>query len=146
MKAVLDAYAVIAALVGERAGREVEPLLPEGVVCAPNLAEVLDVCIRVHCNEEPIVRERLMWLVNGGLEIAVLEGAAALDAGALQAKHYRRRHCEISQGDCFALALAKQRGLPLATADPDLATVARAEKVEIIGLPDSKGKRPRGTG
>jgi PIN domain nuclease of toxin-antitoxin system len=142
MKVVLDAYAVIAALVGERARAEVEPLLKDGLVCAPNLAEVLDVCVRVHGNEERSVRERVGWLVTGGLEIAPLESAMALNAGALHAKHYRRRHFEVSQGDCFALALAKHRTLALATADPDLAAAARAEGVKVIGLPDSNGKRP----
>jgi predicted nucleic acid-binding protein len=82
------------------------------------------------------------WLLSGGLEIAALESAVALNAGPLRAKHYRRRHCEVSQGDCFALALAKHRGLALATADPDLAAVARAEGVELIRLPDSHGRRP----
>jgi PIN domain nuclease of toxin-antitoxin system len=127
MTVVLDAYAVIAALVGERARAEVEPLLKDGVICAPNLAEVLDVCVRVHANAEPVVRERVGWLINGGLDVAVLELAVALDAGALRAKHYHRRHCPISQGDCFALALAKRRVLALATADPALAAAARAE-------------------
>lgn len=142
MTVVLDAYAVIAALVGERARADVEPLLGQGVVCAPNLAEVVDVCIRVHANDERVVRERVGWLLSGGLEIAALESAVALNAGALRARHYRRRHCEVSQGDCFALALAAHRGLALATADPDLAAVARAEGVELIRLPDSHGKRP----
>ncbi len=142
MRVVLDAYAVIAALVGERACADVEPLLKNGAVCAPNLAEVVDVCVRVHDNDERLVRERVGWLLNGGLEIIALESAVALDAGALRARHYRRRHCEISQGDCFALALAKHHGLALATADPDLAAVARAEGVKLIGLPDSNGKRP----
>ncbi len=142
MNVVLDAYAVIAALVGERACAEVAPLLEDGVVCAPNLAEVLDVCVRVHANDERIVRERVGWLLSGGLEVAALESAVALDAGALRAKHYRRRHCDVSHGDCFALALAKHRGLALATSDPDLAAIARAEDVELISLPDSRGKRP----
>ena len=142
MKVVLDAYAVIAALVGERARTQVEPLLAQGLVCAPNMAEVLDVCVRVHGNDEPIVRERVGWLVSGGLEIVPWDAAVALTAGALRARHYRRRHCEISQGDCFALALAQHRGLALATADPDLATVARGEGVDLVGLPDSRGRRP----
>jgi PIN domain nuclease of toxin-antitoxin system len=142
MKVVLDAYAVIAALVGERARTEVEPLLRDGVVCAPNLAEIVDVCVRVHANDEGIVRERVRWLESGGLEIAPLESSVALSAGALRAKHYRRRHCEVSHGDCFALALAKNRSIALATADPDLAAVARAEDVKLIRLPDSSGRRP----
>ena len=142
MKVVLDAYAIIAALVGERARAEVEPLLKDGVVCAPNLAEVLDVCVRVHANDEMMVREHVGWLVSGGLEIAALESSVALNAGALRAKHYRRRHCELSQGDCFALAFAKHRGLALATADPDLAAATRVEGVDLVSLPDSRGRRP----
>lgn len=93
-------------------------MLREGVVGVANLAEVVDVCVQVRGNEERIVRERLTWLLSGGLEIAVLEAGAVLDAGALRARHYRHRRCEISHGDCFALALAKHRRLPLATADP----------------------------
>lgn len=142
MKVVLDAYAVIACLVGERAQAEVQPLLKRGVICAPNLAEVLDVCGRVHANDESSVRERIGWLLSGGLEVAALESAVALNAGALRAKHYRRRHCEVSHGDCLALALAKHRGLSLATADPDLAAVARVEGVALVRLPDSHGRRP----
>jgi PIN domain nuclease of toxin-antitoxin system len=142
MTVVLDAYAVIAALVGERARADVEPLLSEGAVSAPNLAEIVDVSVRVHANDERVVRERIDWLIAGGLEIVPLETDLALAAAALRARHYRRRHCEISQGDCFALALAKQRKVRLATADPDLASVARAEDVEVVGLPDSRGRRP----
>lgn len=142
MTVVLDAYAVVAALVGERARADVEPLLPKGVLSAPNAAEVLDVCVRVHANDKRVVRERIGWLVTGGLELAPLDPDLALAAGALRARHYRKRDCEISHGDCFALALAKQRKAPLATADPDLASVARAEDVEVFGLPDSRGRRP----
>lgn len=142
MKAVLDAYAVIAALIGERARAEVEPLLRKGMVCAPNVAEVVDVCVRVYANDEATVRERMGWLVSGGLEVAPLDAGLALAAGVLRARHYRRRHCEISEGDCFALALASQREVPLATSDPDLATVARTEGVEVVALPDSRGRRP----
>jgi hypothetical protein len=58
MKAVLDAYAVIAALVAEGARAEVQPLLKTGVICAPNVAEVVDVCVRIHGDEERTVRER----------------------------------------------------------------------------------------
>jgi len=139
---ILDAYAVIAALIGEGARTAVQPLIPTGLVSAPNVAEIVDVCVRVHANEERVVRERIRWLIAGGLEIVPLEADLALAAGALRARHYRRRHREISQGDCFALALAIQRQARLATADPDLASVARVEDVEVLGLPDSRGRRP----
>jgi PIN domain nuclease of toxin-antitoxin system len=140
--AVLDSYALIAALVGERARTHVEPLLPSSVVCAPNLAEVIDVCVRVHGNDERLVRERLGWLLTGGVEVMPLDTELALTAGSLRARHYRRTSCPISHGDCFTLAVAKQGAIPLATADPDLARTARAEAVEVIGLPDSRGRRP----
>jgi PIN domain nuclease of toxin-antitoxin system len=139
---VLDAYAVIAALLGERAAATVQPLLADGVISSANLAEVVDVCMRIHRNPERDVRERLGWLVSGGLMVAPLEPAQALAAGALRARHYRRRLCEVSLGDCLALALAQQRRVPLATSDPHLAEAARDEHVEVIALPDSRGKRP----
>jgi PIN domain nuclease of toxin-antitoxin system len=142
MKVVLDAYAVIAALVGERAQREVAPLMREGILCAPNASEVVDVCIRVHGNDERSVVERVEWLTGGGLEIVALDSALALYAGCLRARFYRRRQCEISHGDCFAIALARNRRAPIATADPALAVVARGEGVEVISLPGSDGKRP----
>jgi PIN domain nuclease of toxin-antitoxin system len=143
MSAVLDAYAVIAALIGERARTEVQPLLSSGLICAPNVAEVIDVCVRVYGNGDADVRERIGWLQTGGLEVTALDVGLALTAGSLRAQHYRRRTCEVSLGDCCALALAHQRGLALATSDPDLAAAARTESVKVISLPDSMGRRPR---
>jgi PIN domain nuclease of toxin-antitoxin system len=142
MSVVLDAYAVIAALVGEKARSQVEPLIEDGLICAPNLTEVLDVCVRVHGNDEPTVRERIGWLITGGLDVIPLDAGLALVAGSLRARYYHRRRCEISQGDCYALALAQRRRLALATADPDLASTARTEGVDVVALPDSRGKRP----
>lgn len=143
MTVVLDAYAVIAALLGERARAEVEPLLATGLLCAPNLAEVADVCVRVHGNRDDETRERIRWLVTGGLEVVDLTERAALTAGSLRARHYRKRTCEVSLGDCYALALAQEKGVPLATADPHLAAAASAEGVKVVALPDSRGRRPR---
>jgi PIN domain nuclease of toxin-antitoxin system len=143
MGCVVDAYALVAALVGEPARAVVEPLLATAAVSAPNLAEVLDVCVRVHDNEDGVVRERIRWLTAGGLEVVPLDGALALAAGTVRARRYRRRSCEVSLGDCFAAALAQARGAPLATADPQLASVAWAEGVEVIPLPDTRGRRPR---
>ncbi len=142
MKVTLDAYAVIAALLGERARVEVQPLIESAAICAPNLAEVLDVCVRAHGNDEPTVRERLGWLITGGLDVVPLDSGLALAAGSLRARHYHRQRCAISLGDCCALALAKHRGWSLATADPDLARTARCESVDVVALPDSRGKRP----
>lgn len=143
MSVVLDAYAVVAALVGEAALGEVEPHLRTGAMCATNVGEVLDVCVRVHRNPEPVVRERIDWLVAGGLEIVPLDLTLAIAAGALRARRYRKRECEISMGDCVAAALAAVRGQPLATSDPHLAGAAWAEGIQVLPLPDSRGRRPR---
>jgi PIN domain nuclease of toxin-antitoxin system len=142
MTVVLDAYAVIAALTGERAASKVQPLVATGLVCAPNVAEVVDVCVRVHANEVRTVCERIGWLISGGLEVVALDAELAMTAGSLRARYYRRRRCEISHGDCCALALAEHRQIPLVTADPDLAAVARADGVQIVALPDLRGRRP----
>ena len=143
MSVILDAYAVVAALIGEPARREVEPHLPTSAICAANLSEVVDVCVRVHGNDETSVRDRLDWLIAGGLEVVPLDFVLAIAAGALRARRYRKRDCEISMGDCMAAALAGSRREPLATSDPHLARTAWAEGIQVLALPDSRGRRPR---
>jgi hypothetical protein len=44
--------------------------------------------------------------------------------------------------DSFLLAHALTDGGPIATSDPPIAAVARGEGVDVVGLPDSSGKRP----
>lgn len=143
MSVVLDTYAVVAALIGEPARRDVEPHIATAIICTPNLAEVVDVCVRVHRNDESSVRERLDWLVAGGLEVVPLDFVLAIAAGSLRARRYRKRDCEISMGDCMAAALARSRRVPLATSDPHLAGAAWAEDIEVLALPDSRGRRLR---
>ena len=143
MSVILDAYAVVAALIGEPARREVEPHLPTSAICAANLGEVVDVCVRVHGNDETSVRDRLDWLIAGGLEVVPLDVVLAIAAGALRARRYRKRDCEISMGDCMAAAPAGSRREPLATSDPHLARTAWAEGIQVLALPDSRGRRPR---
>ena len=142
MSVVLDAYAVVAALVGERARDAVEAHLPTAAISAANLAEVADVCIRVHGNEPATVRERLDWLIAGGLEVVSVDFGLAIAAGTLRARRYHKNTCEVSLGDCMAAVLAAMRRAPLATADPHLAHAAWAEGIDILGLPDSRGRRP----
>jgi len=140
---VLDAYAVIAALVGEPARRDVEPHLGTASICAANLSEVADVCVRVHDNEDAVVRERIDWLIAGGLKVIPLDLTLAIAAGALRARRYRKQGCEISMGDCMAAALAAACRQPLATSDPHLAQAAWSEGIRVLPLPDSRGRRPR---
>lgn len=63
-------------------------------------------------------------------------------AGDLRAVHYHRERSAVSLADCLALATAESVGEALATPDPALAAMARAEGIEVIPLPDSRGHRP----
>jgi predicted nucleic acid-binding protein len=112
-------------------------------MCAANISEVMDVCVRVHGNAQSAVREKIEWLTAGGLEVVPLDLSLALAAGALRAGRYRKGECEISLGDSMAAALAAARRQPLVTSDPDLARACWAEGIEVLPLPDSRGRRPR---
>lgn len=141
---VLDAYAVIAALMDEPAQPAMEPLLREGApkLSAVNLAEVLDHVVRVRGQSFDDVTERLYWLGAGGLEIVDTRLEIAAGAGYFRARHYHHRDRDLSMADCFALATASVLEEPLATADPVIAAVASYEDIELIPLPDSAGRRP----
>ena len=61
-------------------------------------------------------------------------------AAVLRSIHYTRTPCEVSLADCFLIAAATAED-EIATADPALAQVARAESLRILALPDSTGTR-----
>jgi predicted nucleic acid-binding protein len=84
----------------------------------------------------------LVLLKSGGLQIMPVDGDLGITAGELHARHYDRRKSPLSMADCMALATAMTLGEPLATSDPPLAAAALSEGVVIIGLPDTKGRRP----
>jgi hypothetical protein len=48
----------------------------------------------------------------------------------------------VSLADCIAATAGRTTGQPLATADPALATLIRAEGGHIHPLPGSNGQRP----
>lgn len=135
----------MAALAGEPAGPEVETILrrrPAPVISAVNLAEVNDTLVRVIGREPDTVRDRLDWLIVGGLEVEPVWVPVARLAASLRAQHYHRTDMPLSLADCFCLATAMILETDLATTDPDLAALARNLGVGVIGLPDSTGRRP----
>jgi uncharacterized protein with PIN domain len=142
---VLDAQAIVAALVGEPAAVEVEQLLrgAEGIprVSAANIAEVVDVLARLRNQPVAAIVERLDWLAAGGLEVIAVDDRVARAAGALRARRYRTRDLPISLADCLALATALEVEDVLATADPHLLEAAVAEGCRVRALPDSSGRR-----
>jgi predicted nucleic acid-binding protein len=109
---------------------------------AVNLAEVIDVLGRTYGHLIETVAERIDWLIAGGLDVLEADYLMAREAGRIRAQRYHRRQAPISLGDAFAAAGAFLLEARLATSDPALAAVARAEGVEVITLPDSSGRRP----
>jgi PIN domain nuclease of toxin-antitoxin system len=140
---VLDAYAVLAYLRDEHAAGEVGELLAEPtVLTAVNAAEVLDQLVRVYGCDADDVHADLAMLAHAGMRLGDISAEVGMLAGRLRARHYHREHMAVSLADCVAAAAALSAGRPLATADPPLARLIRAEGGEIHALPDSKGQRP----
>lgn len=143
--ALLDAFALIAFLTDEPAKEEVEELLRGGGtrISATNLAETYDRSIRTHA----IARTDVDLLIDSliaqrFLTIVPLDDTLARRAGELRSIHYQRRDRDVSHADCAAAATAESLGDSLATPDVHLASLAASIGVEVIGLPDSTGKRP----
>jgi predicted nucleic acid-binding protein len=132
---LLDAYALIAFLVGGPATPQVRALLREGdaAVATANLVEVLDVSQRVH--GLPISRafEVLEPLLEESLTAVSLDSSVARRAAEIRAAHYHRSSCPISLADAVLIGSAKP-GDRIATADPDVLAVAKAENVESVAL------------
>ncbi len=139
---LLDAYALVALLADEPAAAEVAELIRGGDAAVPavNLAEAIDVTLRVHGVSETELRGLVGPLLDELLAVVVQGEDAAWRAAALRAAYYDRRSCALSLADCFLVAAAQ--GDRVATADPALAAVLRAEGVEVVALPDSSGARP----
>ena len=140
---LLDAYALVALVADEPAAADVETLLRAGDsrVIATNLAEAIDVSQRVHGYPLEDVREALEPLILAGdLEVVLSGEEEAWLAAELRARHYDPKRRPLSLADCFLVAHG-MTGEAVATPDPHLAEAARAEAVEVIGLPDSNGER-----
>ncbi len=140
---VLDAHAIVAALLGEPAAGEVAELLrgADGTphVSAVNLAQVVDVLARLRGVPLEVIDERIGWLVVGGLDVVAVDGDDGALAGSLRARHYHARSRPLSLADCLALATAIRRGEALATADGPLLDAAADEGCGVHPLPDSSG-------
>jgi predicted nucleic acid-binding protein len=143
---VLDAMAVVAALVNEPAKGDVAGLLRGGHgqprIAAPNLAEVVDVMVRAKSWRRGRADLAVSWLTAGGLDVVSTDERIAHVAGELRSRYYDRTLCPISMCDCIALATAKILGEHLATADTALAATSRSERTPVIPLPNSRGQRP----
>jgi PIN domain nuclease of toxin-antitoxin system len=140
---VLDAYAVLAYLRDEYCADEVADLLQAPtVLTAANAAEVLDQLVRTHQRNADDVHADLALLASAGMQIIPMTADHGLLAGRLRARHYHRQRCQVSLADCAAGAAALSGQRALATSDPALAAVVRAEGGAIHPLSNSKGIKP----
>jgi predicted nucleic acid-binding protein len=141
---LLDAYALIAFVRGEPAAEPVADLLRSGGTGIPsiNLSEVIDQLVRRDGHAEDAVREVVAGLGARGLGVVHDDDETPWLAARLRARHYRARGSALSLSDCILLASA-EAGDAIATADRPVLAAARAEGIDTIPLPDSRGRMPR---
>jgi PIN domain nuclease of toxin-antitoxin system len=140
---VLDAYAVLAYFRGEPCADDVADLLrAPTVLTAANAAEVLDQLVRVYQRDPDDVHADLALLASAGMQIRPVNADVGLLAGRLRAKHYHRERAAVGLADCIAAAAAMTEQRSLATSDPALSSVLRAEGGTIHALADSRGHKP----
>ena len=119
---VLDASALLCLLFDEPGADRVERVLPEAVISAANLAEVIAKLVDRGLDGN----EALADLRELDLNVVALDRAQAEAAGLLRSAAHKVR---LSLGDWACLALAQQRRMPLLT------TVQRqAEVASTIGV------------
>lgn len=124
MSAVLDSSAVLALLFNEPGSEAVAASLRGAALSAANASEVLAVLVR----EGATIEQADASL--GALGLAII--AADLGFAALAAALYPpTRRAGLSLGDRFCLALARQLGRPVLTADRNWSRVAEDVGVEL---------------
>lgn len=140
---LLDAYAVLALARNEAAASEVEAVVRahDVAVTATNYFEAADQLIRVTGWTPDETSERFALLFDRAVSVRAVDERVAWDGAVLRAGHYDRNTCSVSLADCILLASAGRDDI-VATADPAVAAVARAEGIELIALPDSAGQLP----
>jgi predicted nucleic acid-binding protein len=133
---LLDAYALIAYVVGGPAQEKVKAILREGktAVATANLVEIFDVAERVHGLPVPRASAVIEGLFAGSLSIVQLDEHLARRAAELRVEYYHGSHSPLSLADVILIASA-QAGDRIATADPDVLATATTLGIETVELP-----------
>lgn len=141
---VLDASALIATLNDEPSGSEVLAVIRQGAaaISGANLAEAIDILVRRHRVDEPLLRSILGPVLDESVTVVAVDESIAWAGAAIRARRYHRSRSPLSLGDCLLLATAATREGRVRTSDRDVIAAARAEGLEVIPLPDSAGRRP----
>ena len=132
----LDAYALIAFLIGRPSSAIVRALLREGdaAIATANLAEALDVAERRYGLPVPKSMEFLDPLIGGPLTAVALDMRIAVRAAELRAQHYDRTTAALSLADVILLA-STGAGDRLVTPDPTIVAIASLLGIATVTLP-----------
>ena len=143
--AVFDAAPLVGLLLDEPGADDIIDALTNAehvAVSAINYAEVIDRVARVSGVPTRQVVDTLEVWIDGGLVVVSVTASAASRAATLRVEHYHHRTAAISIADCCAIGLAFDRNEALATSDRELVRLARQLGIEVIALPDSRGRMP----
>lgn len=133
MGTLLDAYALVAYLEGEAAAGEVEALIArrDAAMSTVNLAEAGQRVLR----QSNITTDELREVVQAlPIEFVPYTELHAWRAADLRARYYDRRTSALSLADCCLVAVATPADR-LATADPAVLRMAKAEGIGTVELP-----------
>jgi predicted nucleic acid-binding protein len=133
---LLDAYALIALILGEPAMEAVLAILREGraAMTTSNVAEVFDVSVRRHGLPRPRVATVVEPLFDGPLTPIPVDLELAQRAAEIRGEHYHRADRPLSLADAILLSAARAEDR-IATADPDVLAAAGEIGIETIELP-----------
>lgn len=134
-RVVLDASALLAVLAREAGWEEISSLLPDALVSAVSLCEVVGKLADRGMPGEAVADA----LGNLGLEVVAFEAAAAHRAGLMKAKTSKHG---LSLGDRACLALAQERGLPAVTTDGAWRDVRVDVEIRVVPRPRRAPRKP----
>jgi ribonuclease VapC len=122
---VLDSSAILAVAFREKGADVVTGLMPQAVLSAANLAEILTVAERNDIDGEKLYLE----ILGSGLRILPVTQAHARIAGQIWRAHPRSN---LSLGDRLCLALAFSLSVSVLTSDREMQTVGMGLSVSLF--------------
>jgi len=141
---VLDAGPVVSLLLDDPAAGEIASVLRAAGplrISVVNVAEIIDVMRRVHRASPASASTAVDRFLDEVAQSVTATREQATRAADVRARYYRRRDRDVSLADCFVIAAARP-GDTIATSDRAVAHVARAEGLDVLALPNARGRRP----
>ncbi len=125
---LIDATGLIAFLAEEASASKVDALLrsDDAAIVSVNLAETIDVLVRVRGFDRDRVDDVLEPLIAGVLPVVSVGEMEARTAAAVRSDYYHHRESPLSMADCLLLATGVLRRADVATGDAAVASAAVA--------------------